>query len=91
MVDICASLRDFVEFSSSVKVTWWRCCQCYQNILWSADKIEEEQKLNIRTKFLNCFKNYKTIKTPYEYKEVVKKLSKTRISASSNKTRVEES
>ena len=48
----------------------------YQNILWSADKIEEEQKLNLRTKFLNCFKNYKSIKTPYEYRDIVKKLSK---------------
>ena len=47
----------------------------YQNILWSADKIGEEEKLNLKTKFLNCFKNYNTIKTPYEYREIVKKLS----------------
>ncbi len=48
----------------------------YQNILWNAKDIGEDKKLNIKTKFLSCFKNYGTIKTPYEYKETVKRLSK---------------
>ena len=47
----------------------------YQNILWNADDIEEERRQNLKTKFLSCFANYGRIKTPYEYKEVVKKLS----------------
>ena len=47
----------------------------YQNILWSADKIGEEEKLNLKSKLLNCFKNYGTIKTPYEYRKIVKQLS----------------
>ena len=32
-------------------------------------------RLGLKTKLLNCFKNYGTIKAPYEYKETVKKLS----------------
>ena len=47
----------------------------YQNILWNANDIREDEKLNLKGKFMSCFNNYKKIKTPYEYKEVVKNLS----------------
>ena len=47
----------------------------YQNILWTTDKIEEEKTLNLKTKFLNCFKTYRKVNVPYQYKENVKNLS----------------
>ena len=48
----------------------------YKNILWNAENLGEEEKLNLKTKILSCYKNYGTIKTPYQYKETINKLSK---------------
>ena len=47
----------------------------YKDILWNAEKITADEKLSLKTKILGCFKNYSTIKTPYKYKETIKKLS----------------
>ena len=48
----------------------------YKNILWNVENIGEEEKLNLKTKILGCYKNYGAIKTPYEHKETIKNLSK---------------
>ena len=48
----------------------------YQNILRNIPDLPEEQKQGIKTKFLSTFNNYKKIKAPYEYQDVVKNLSK---------------
>ena len=50
--------------------------QLYKDILWNAENITGEEKLSIKTKILSCYKNYSTIKTPYEYRETINKLSK---------------
>ena len=47
----------------------------YQNILWNSNNIGEEEKLNLKTKVLSCFRNYGKIKTPYKHQEIMKKLS----------------
>ena len=47
----------------------------YQNILWNAKDIGEQEKQNLKTKFLGCFRDYGKINAPYEYKDTVKKLS----------------
>ena len=47
----------------------------YQNILWSANDIGEQEKQNLKTKFLGCFRDYGKINAPYEYKDIIKKLS----------------
>ena len=47
----------------------------YQNILWSANDIGEQEKQNLKTKFLGCFRDYGKINAPYEHKEIIKKLS----------------
>ena len=39
-------------------------------------KYHRREKLSLKTKILSCYKNYSTIKTPYEYRETIKKLSK---------------
>ena len=46
----------------------------YKNILWNAANIGEEEKQRLKTKILSC--TISTIKTPYQYKETVNKLSK---------------
>ena len=50
----------------------------YQNILWTNGNIGEDEKLNLKSKFLTCFRNYGKIKTSYEYAEVIKNLSKNK-------------
>ena len=50
--------------------------QLYKDIIWNAENITGEEKLRLKTKILGCYKNYSTIKTPYEYKETINKLSK---------------
>ena len=50
----------------------------YQNILWTNKDLGEEAKLNLKSKFLNCFRNFNKIKTPYEHADTVKKLSKNK-------------
>ena len=47
----------------------------YRNIMWNANDINEEQKTNLKSKILNCYRNYSKIKTPYHYKEIIKNLS----------------
>ena len=50
----------------------------YQIILWSNKSLGQREKLNLKSKFLDCFKYLGKIKTPYEYSEVVKNQSKNK-------------
>ena len=47
----------------------------YQSILWNTKDLPENAKLNLKTKFLSTFQNYKKIKAPYDHRETIKKLS----------------
>ena len=50
--------------------------QLYKDIIWNVDDIGQDEKINLKTKILSCYKNYTKIKTPYEHREIIKNLSK---------------
>ena len=48
----------------------------YRNVLIGVTNIEENEKMEIKTGLLNACKRYTGIKVPYQYQEVVNKMSK---------------
>ena len=42
--------------------------QLYKDILWNVDDIGQDEKINLKTKILSCYKNYTKIKTPHEHR-----------------------
>ena len=47
----------------------------YQNVLPHTRNMTPENKTELKSKFLNTFRNYSSIKEPYKYKEIVKRLA----------------
>ena len=43
--------------------------------MWSSNNINGEQKTNLTSKVLNWYRNFSKIKTPYQYKTIIKNLS----------------
>ena len=70
----------FITFQIEVirgdyKLSLKTCIRTFYGTMTTWKKIE----MNLKTKFLNCFKDYGKIKVPYEHKETIKKLSPNKI------------
>ena len=50
----------------------------YQNILPHTKALTEMNKIELKSKFLNIFRQYSNIKNTYKYEDVIKKLTKNR-------------
>ena len=50
----------------------------YQNILPHTKDLSANDKMTLKSKFLNAFRNYSGIKQPYQYKDAIEKLSRNK-------------